>query len=148
MDGIAAHRCFFLFCITLKPRVERYKSLCALNRALLHARWTCHAPCTGHWAHSPPILGRCVEGYLAQKKKPPLNHHRALGVVLLYGPRGFFILYEPGIPVWRRHLRLPGVCFAAAAWSSLSRPEVDRCVPRIECVNIRRRSLGNLSQPE
>jgi hypothetical protein len=31
----------------------------------------------------------CLQGYLAYKKPPhPWDHHRALGMRLLYGPRG------------------------------------------------------------
>ena len=44
--------------------------------------------CTGvpRSQDQPPPL----QGYLAHKKQapPPPGHHRALGIVLLYGPRG------------------------------------------------------------
>ena len=35
----------------------------------------------------------CLQGYLAHKKQPPPHdHHRALGIVLLQGPRGALFL--------------------------------------------------------
>ena len=43
-----------------------------------------------------------LQGYLAHKKpQPPLpyEHHRALGMVLLKGPRGALFFYERGTPV-------------------------------------------------
>ena len=43
-----------------------------------------------------PLLKTEIQGYLAHKKTPaPLDHHRALGIGLLQGPRGKrFIMSE------------------------------------------------------
>ena len=52
---------------------------------------------------------RQIQGYLAPKKQPPpQDHHRALGMVLLLGPRGALFLmrevplYHPDMPGFAR----------------------------------------------
>ena len=54
-------------------------------------------PCTTSASLNLVILPRIgIQGYLAHKKPPPLwDHHRALGICLLWGPRGaLFVMSE------------------------------------------------------
>ena len=57
------------------------------REALGHARRRCHTP----------LLARVIKGYLAHNKQPPPteDHHWALDMSLLYGPReGLFLMSE------------------------------------------------------
>ena len=59
------------------------------------------------------LLGKCVMSQkyrgtsLIRNSAPPWDHHRALGIVLLEGPRGVAAFYERGTPVREAIVRHP-----------------------------------------
>jgi len=58
----------------------------------------------------------CIQGYLADKKLPtPQDHHRSLGIVLLYGPRRKqFLMSE--VPLYSRAGLVPAAQGSPAFW--------------------------------